>query len=174
MGEAGSGKDFLLRTLLKLHPEWHGVVSCTTRPPREGEVNGEAYHFLEEEEFLNKVKNNEMFEHVEFRGWYYGTGVDGLCATRTNVGVFNVEGIRQLASNPRVELKVYWVAAAPKTRLLRQLTREENPNVEEIVRRFRTDEEDFATVDFDYETVSNDSSSLPVLLDELDKIFWAE
>ena len=174
MGEAGSGKDFLLRAAMTRYPEYHPIVSCTTRPPREGEVNGVAYHFLTEGEFAEKIHNKEMFEYVEFRGWYYGTSSDSLSATGINIGVFNAEGIRQLMENPRVELKVFWVAAAPKTRLLRQLNREENPDVEEIIRRFGTDEEDFSTIDFPYETICNDSTAFSAVMSELDKLVWAE
>jgi guanylate kinase len=175
MGEAGSGKDFLLGAALQRFPEYYGVISCTTRPPRENEKDGVHYHFLSEEEFEYRIENNEMFEHVEFRGWYYGTSVDSLSATKINIGVFNVEGIRQLMKNPRVELEVFWVAAAPKTRLLRQLNREKNPDVEEVIRRFRTDEEDFATVDFDYKIIKNDSDlTFTETMREIEKLVWAE
>lgn len=172
MGEAGSGKDFLLRAAAARYPEYYPIVSCTTRPPREGEVDGEAYHFLTELEFENKIHNGEMLEHVEFRGWHYGTDTDILWANSINIGVFNAEGIRQLMANPRVELKVFWVAAAPKTRLLRQLNREENPDVEEIIRRFGTDEEDFSKIDFPYEVIQNDSTAFSVVMSELDKLVW--
>ena len=40
MGEAGSGKDTLMKEVLKACPGLHEIVSCTTRPPREGEVHG--------------------------------------------------------------------------------------------------------------------------------------
>ena len=47
MGKAGSGKDTIAKELLNLRPEkFNRVVSATTRPPREGEVNGVDYHFL--------------------------------------------------------------------------------------------------------------------------------
>jgi guanylate kinase len=174
MGEAGSGKDFLLKAAKIRYPNYHSIVSCTTRPPREGEVNGEAYHFLTDLEFENKIRNGEMFEHVGFRGWSYGTSSDSLSATGVNIGVFNAEGIRQLMANPRVELKVFWVAAAPKTRLLRQLNREENPDVEEVIRRFGTDEEDFSKIDFPYETISNESAAFSAVMSELDKLVWAD
>ena len=174
MGEAGSGKDFLLGAALKRFPEYHGIISCTTRPPRENEKDGIHYHFLSEEEFEYRMENNEMFEHVEFRGWYYGTGVDSLSPASINIGVFNVEGIRQLIKDPRVDLKVFWVAAAPKTRLLRQLNREKNPDVEEVIRRFRTDEEDFATVDFDYEVINNDNLTFSETLGEIQRLVWAK
>ena len=67
MGEAGSGKDFLLKAAKIRYPEYHSIVSCTSRPPREGEVDGEAYHFLTDLEFENKIRNGEMFEFTNKR-----------------------------------------------------------------------------------------------------------
>ena len=46
-GKAGSGKDTILRALVKVDPDkFNEIVSCTTRPPREGEQEGVNYHFL--------------------------------------------------------------------------------------------------------------------------------
>lgn len=47
MGKAGSGKDTILRALVNKFPDrYNEIVSCTTRPPREGEQEGVNYHFL--------------------------------------------------------------------------------------------------------------------------------
>ena len=48
---------------------------------------------------------------------------------------------------------MYYVTAKDKTRLLRQLNREENPNVDEIIRRYKTDKEDFCDLDFHYNEI---------------------
>ncbi len=49
-------------------------VSATTRSPRPGEVSGREYHFLQLEDFQNKIKNNEFLEHEEvYAGILYGT-----------------------------------------------------------------------------------------------------
>ena len=47
MGKAGAGKDAILHTIMKNYKdEFASIISCTTRPPREGEVNGINYYFL--------------------------------------------------------------------------------------------------------------------------------
>ena len=143
VGKAGAGKDCILRHLMERRPDLHEIVSCTSRPPREGEINGVNYYFHTKEEFLNKIVNKEMLEHALFRDWYYGTSLDGIDPNKTNVGVFNLEGINNLLANPNIELQVFYIWADDKTRLLRQLSREENPDVKEIIRRFGTDETDF-------------------------------
>ena len=48
-------------------------VSCTTRKPREGEVDGINYFFLTHEEFKTCIENNEFLEWAEFSGNMYGT-----------------------------------------------------------------------------------------------------
>lgn len=156
MGKAGAGKDYLLQALLKTN-DYHEIISYTTRPPREGEVDGKNYYFIAEEEFKNKILENKMLEFTNFRGWYYGTAIDGLNLKGTNIGVFNPAGVRALIQNPDLNVKVYYVRARDKTRLLRQLNREENPDVGEIIRRWQTDEEDFANLDFKYTEYWNDS-----------------
>ena len=58
IGEAGAGKDTLMKEFLKQH-DFHEIISCTTRPPREGEKNGVNYFYYSEKDFLEKVNNNK-------------------------------------------------------------------------------------------------------------------
>lgn len=51
IGEAGSGKDFLLRCARSKYPNYNTIISCTTRPKRMGEVEGINYYYLTNEEF---------------------------------------------------------------------------------------------------------------------------
>ena len=51
IGEAGSGKDTILKKVeQKIHSLVHTMISCTTRPPRDGEIDGVNYFFLTGEE----------------------------------------------------------------------------------------------------------------------------
>lgn len=143
-GEAGSGKDTILQKLLKIKPDFKEIISCTTRPMRQNELNGVNYYYLSETEFKEKISSNEMLEYTVFNNWYYGTSLTQLDENKVNVGVFNPAGISELIDNPNIDLKIVRVMADKKTRLLRQLHREKNPNVDEIVRRYGTDKNDFA------------------------------
>lgn len=156
MGEAGAGKDYILQEMLNAHPEFYEIISCTSRPIRENEINGVNYHYYSKEEFEQKIVNNEMFEYTEFNNWYYGTGKNSLDKRYINVGVFNPEGVRTLINHPMVDVFVVWVQANDKTRLLRQLNRESSPDVDEIVRRYQTDKQDFSNIKFPYITVRNE------------------
>ena len=71
VGAGASGKDQLKQRFIK--KGFKPSVSFTTRPPREGEIDGKDYYFVSERKFLKMAKDNEFYEWKEFRGWYYGT-----------------------------------------------------------------------------------------------------
>lgn len=143
-GKAGVGKDRLLHEVLKELPELNPIVSCTTRPPRENEVHGKDYFFLTHEEFSERLNDGRMVEATVFRDWCYGTSVEQLKEDAINIGVYNPEGVSILASMPGVKVCPFLIYASDKTRLLRQLNRETDPDVKEIVRRYGADEIDFS------------------------------
>ena len=72
-GSSGVGKGTVIKEFLKKHPDFKLSVSCTTRGMRLGEVHGENYFFLTQEEFKNCIQNDEFLEWAEFSGNHYGT-----------------------------------------------------------------------------------------------------
>ncbi len=73
---SGSGKSTIVNWLMKEHPELnlYFSISCTSREPRGTEQNGVEYFFLTEEEFRNKIANDEFLEYEEvYAGRFYGT-----------------------------------------------------------------------------------------------------
>lgn len=139
IGKAGAGKDFLLQEILKARPDFHEIISYTTRPPREGEVNGKNYYFITEEEFAA----TPMLEEVSFRDWHYGTSLKAFDPAAINIGVFNPEGLRKLFAYDNLTIYPFYVYADTRVRLIRQLSREQLPDIEEIYRRFHADNADF-------------------------------
>lgn len=157
IGEAGSGKDSIMQNILKQRPlDFNEIISCTTRPMREGEVDGVNYFYLTPEEFACKILNGEMLEATSFNDWFYGTSYDSLRSDCPNIGVFNPDGIRAMSGMPGVDITVYKIVCSDKTRLLRQLNREQYPDVDEIVRRYKTDKEDFFDLEFMYTEIKNE------------------
>lgn len=147
-GKAGAGKDTIQQWIVNNYFDVHGVVSCTTRPPRDYEEGGVDYHFLSSKDFTKRVLDGTMLEATEFRGWFYGTPLTSLDINKINIGVFNIAGIDALLEDDRLEVYPVIVYAPDKTRLLRQLKREQSPDCEEICRRFQTDNKDFLHCDF--------------------------
>lgn len=156
-GKAGSGKDTILQRVVAACPQLHEIVSCTTRPMREGEADGINYFYLTGEQFGEKVLRGEMLEATCFNDWFYGTSYDSLRSDCVNIAVLNPEGIDSIAAHKNIEMVVFYVEAKNKTRLLRQLNRETDPDVYEIIRRFRADELDFEDLDFHHNVLINET-----------------
>jgi guanylate kinase len=74
---SGAGKTTLCDALRQT-PDFVYSVSCTTRPPRAGEIEGDDYQFLSEEEFLRQVAAGEFLEYAKVHESYYGP-----CAVRS-------------------------------------------------------------------------------------------
>ncbi|MCR5120636.1 MAG: guanylate kinase [Lachnospiraceae bacterium] len=72
-GFAGAGKGTIVKGLLKDYDNYALSVSMTTRQPRPGEVNGEAYFFVSREEFEKTIEEGGLIEHAQYVDNYYGT-----------------------------------------------------------------------------------------------------
>jgi guanylate kinase len=70
---SGVGKTTLVRLLLQELPELAFSVSCTTRPPRYGEIDGRDYHFMTREAFRIGIEAGHFLEWAQVHGEYYGT-----------------------------------------------------------------------------------------------------
>ncbi len=70
---SGAGKTTIARALLARRPDVGYSVSCTTRAPRSGEVEGEDYHFLTTAEFTARRGRGDFAESAQVHGMWYGT-----------------------------------------------------------------------------------------------------
>lgn len=156
IGKSGAGKDTIARITANRNPDmFHYVVSCTTRPKRDYEEDGRDYNFISIEDFARKAMKGQLLEVAEFRNWFYGTALDNLDIEKINLCVVNPQGAAAMIEDDRLNTTVIWVKAPDAERLQRALKRESNPDCKEICRRFLADEEDFADIDFDYQTLDN-------------------
>lgn len=72
-GPAGVGKSEIVKTVLKRHPDVSLSVSCTTRAPRPGEVDGVSYHFVSDARFDELVRQDAFYEWAHVHQNRYGT-----------------------------------------------------------------------------------------------------
>lgn len=72
-GASGVGKGTILKELMKKDKSIRLSVSNTTRPPREGEIDGVHYNFMTREQFKQLIKDDGYLEYAEYCGNYYGT-----------------------------------------------------------------------------------------------------
>jgi len=75
---SGSGKGTVIRKLMSMRDDINLSVSYTTRPPREGEVEGTHYYFVSRDQFLAMVENDEFIEWDLYQNDYYGTSKEKI------------------------------------------------------------------------------------------------
>lgn len=106
-GPAGAGKGTIVNRLLEKHPDVGVSVSCTTRQPRPGEVNGVNYHFVTDEKFDSLVKENAFYEWAHVHQNRYGTlksvVAEELDKGRDLILEIDVQGCTQaIKNNPEI------------------------------------------------------------------------
>ena len=170
-GESGSGKDTIQNWLVENIKNTHKLISYTSRPPRDYEINERDYFFISPKDFSTKLIQDNFLEYSNFNGWFYGTSKDALSNEKINIGVFNPQGVRSLIlksqHNSLLKILPVWIQIDDKTRLLRSLNRENTPNCEEICRRFIADKKDFSNLNFNYEIYLNDNNDFQNILNNL-------
>ena len=72
-GVAGAGKDTIKKELIKRMENVISLPSYTSRPIRNGDVEGETYNFVSKEKFEEMIKNGEFYEYDIHHNNYYGT-----------------------------------------------------------------------------------------------------
>ena len=96
---SGCGKGTILAEILK-DKAYHFSVSATTRPPREGEIDGVNYHFISKAEFEDIIEKGGMLEYATYCDNYYGTPkqqVEGMLDKGKNVLLeIEVQGAMQM------------------------------------------------------------------------------
>ena len=137
VGKAASGKDHLRKRLMDKGLNYG--ISHTTRPPRDGEVDGQDYHFVTEEEFLSIIDQGDMVEYQQFIGWYYGMAVWEW--NKADVIILNAEALEQLSPEVRKECTVIYLDIPLEVREQRMLER--NDTDDNYKRRLKADEEQY-------------------------------
>ena len=72
-GVSGAGKDTIKKELIRIMDDVDSLPSYTSRAPRPGEKDGDAYHYISKEEFEQKIKEEEFYEYDLHHDNYYGT-----------------------------------------------------------------------------------------------------
>jgi guanylate kinase len=103
-GPSGCGKSTLIGRVLKELGNLRFSVSHTTRPKREGEIDGQAYHFVTQTKFEEMIQAGEFIEWARVHGYYYGTSraeIAKVGAAGDIILDIDVQGARQIRENLR-------------------------------------------------------------------------
>lgn len=152
VGKAAAGKDHM-RKILEGRGFKYGV-SYTTRPKREGEIDGEDYYFMEESEFKEGVENGIWYEYVEFNGWYYGTTKKQFLET-CNLFIMTPKGIAHVDPVERKNCTIIYLDISADIREKR--LRDRGDLNDKIERRMEADRKDFENFE-DYDLIINNSN----------------
>lgn len=134
VGESASGKSSIERCLVNDY-EYDKVVSYTTRPQRDGEVDGVDYHFINTEKFIQLKAEGFFAETAMYRDWYYGTAKEDC--TNDKVAVLTPHGLRQISKIDSINVTSFYISVPRRDRLIKILQR--GDNIEEAYRRSLSD-----------------------------------
>lgn len=134
---SGAGKTSLSRKLLERNKKLFLSVSCTTRPPRPGEINESDYFFIEESKFNEMQKNNEFLESAKVFDHCYGTPkkpiMDALDSGMDILFDIDWQGTQQLMNSLQDDLIKVFVLPPSAKELERRLL-QRNQDSDEIVK----------------------------------------
>jgi guanylate kinase len=138
---SGAGKTTIAKQLLARRPDLGYSVSCTTRPPRAGEVDGRDYHFISREQFATQRARNEFAESADVHGHLYGTlrrEVEQVLGSGRHVVMdIDVQGALQFKAAFPGAVTVFVLPPSAEV-LLKRLRRRRTENPEQLVARLRS------------------------------------
>ena len=157
---SGGGKTTIARALVAARDDLGFSVSATTRPPREGERDGEDYHFLSPTEFERYVQAGAFLEWAEYGTHRYGTlrsDVDDLLAEGRHVLLdIEVQGARQVRERCQNVVSVFILPPSARA-LVERLGGRNTERPAELARRLRRAVEEMAeAASYDYVVVNTD------------------
>ena len=134
---SGAGKTTISKKIQQKYQNFKISVSHTTRKPRPNEVEGIDYYFINENNFENKIKNNEFYEYAKIFGNYYGTSKDSVITLLNNKNdvLFDIDwqGTQQLSKFKELNLLKIFILPPSKEELKKRLIQrnQDKPNVVE-------------------------------------------
>lgn len=178
MGKTGSGKDCIVTELVK-----HGyekIVTYTTRPIRNNEVDGVTYNYISNEDFENKIKKGFFIEYKDFNvydgsKWHYGTSklsIKNIKDLDKKVIILSPKGYRDLLRELPIKHKSFYIHSNDNVIKKRLLMRGDNEN--EIRRRLQQDNLDFSGIAYlvDRCVYNNQNSQIKDIVRKI--IFYTE
>lgn len=144
IGKTASGKT-ALQNILSEKYGFNKLITYTTRPKRTGEDDN-TYHFILEEDFLDKVKRGFFLEYKKYHTtegiWYYGSAKEDYVDSDMNtVIILTPDGVKDLMKYKTSDMKVVYIYSNVRT--IMQRLEKRGDDREEIKRRISADNHDF-------------------------------
>ena len=156
---SGGGKTTIAQKLLAVRQDLGYSVSCTTRPPREGEVEGRDYHFLSVKDFKRGQQAGEFAESAEVHGHLYGTlraEVERVLSSGKHVIMdIDPQGSRQFAAAFPDSVLIFILPPSAEA-LIARLEGRGTEEAKSLIRRFRSAIDELKAIDLYKYVVVND------------------
>jgi guanylate kinase len=156
---SGGGKTTIAHQLLAARDDVGYSVSCTTRPPREGEMDGRDYHFLSLKDFKRGQAAGEFAESAEVHGHLYGTlraEVERVLSSGKHVIMdIDVQGARQFAAAFPGSVLIFILPPSAEA-LIARLEARGTEDPKSLIRRFRSAKDELKAIDLYQYVVVND------------------
>jgi len=152
VGESASGKSSIEKSLVKNYG-FENIVSYTTRPPRENEINHVDYHFISTDEFLELKEQGFFAESATYRDWFYGTAKEDY--TNDKVATLTPHGLRQISKIEGIKVTSFYINVPRRDRLIKILQR--GDNIDEACRRNLSDVGQFDGIEDEVDYVINNA-----------------
>jgi guanylate kinase len=158
---SGAGKTTIARRLVDANSDLSLSVSATTRPPRQGEIAGRDYHFIDRDRFAEMMAQGEFLEHAIVFGHSYGTPrrpiEEALATGRDVVGDVDWQGAQQLTQKVARDLVSVFVLPPNLAALRARLrTRAQDSDAVVSARMSKSAEETSHWSEYDYVIVNRD------------------
>lgn len=171
VGKTCSGKDSVVNKLISEH-NFKKIITYTTRPKRKGEKNGITYHYISEEDFLQKINEGFFAEwksyDTEFNAWYYGSAIEDYEKADDNtVVILTPDGFRDVINKLSKKPAIIYIYANNPTIKKRLLARGDNKF--EAERRLIHDNDDFKGVENEVDKLvfNNEGTQLEYVVNKI-------
>ena len=159
-GPSGVGKDAVLKSLESQNLDFHFVVTCTSRPPRQNEQDGIDYFFVSKEEFARMIEQDELFEYAIVYGDYKGNSKEqvrkALASGKDVVMRLDVQGaetVRKLAP----DALLIFITTDNEDELVNRLKQRKTETSDSLAIRIATARKELQRVEaFDYIIINHD------------------
>lgn len=152
IGKSCSGKDTVTKLLLSMG--YKKAITCTTRPMRNNEIDGQDYYFVTQEEFMNMIINNKLAEYRSYETekgiWLYGSRIDDYAYSTKKVIILTPDGLKNIKEKyPKLPITSFYLKVSNKELKRRMFERAKisGENIKEVRRRYKADKKDFRNVE---------------------------
>lgn len=156
---SGGGKTTIAHRLLTERGDVGYSVSCTTRPPRDGEVQGKDYQFISDQEFIRGQKAGEFAESAQVHGHLYGTlraEVERVLSSGRHVIMdIDVQGARQFAKAFPSSVLIFILPPSADV-LVDRLRMRGTEDPASLIRRFKSAKDELKAIDLYHYVIVND------------------